>query len=115
MTPEQINKSISQMRQIFGFFGILTVLGAVLNLLGGLSDPRSLGGGIVGAVLEGAVAYCLWTAFSGLGKRSPQGYTFSRICSVILLLGFPVLTLFGVSYLNKLSKPEMKQALGVTG
>ena len=120
MTPKQIDKSISQMRQVFGFFGILTVLGVLSILLlefndlrRGVSSPLLVGFSIVWVVLDGAWAYCLWTAFGGLGKRSPQGYTFARICSVILLFVFPVFTLFGVSYLRKLSKPEMQQALGI--
>ncbi len=108
MNTEQVNKSIRQMRQMFGFFGILTALGTVLALIGSMSDASNF----IVVIIEGAFAACFWTAFNGLGKRNPTGFTFARICSVLFLLGFPVLTIFGIIYLNKLSKPEMKQALG---
>jgi hypothetical protein len=103
MTPEQVNKSIGQMRGMFGLFGLLTSLGALLALA---SKPPD----IVNVIVNGALAVCFWTAFNGLGTRSSRGYTYARICSFIFVLGFPVLTFFGLSYLTKLGKPEIKQA-----
>lgn len=108
MTTEQVNKSIRQMRQMFGLFGVLTVIGTVLALFGSMSDAVNF----ISVIIDGAFAVCFWTAFNGLGERNPTGHTFAKICSVIFLLGFPVLTIFGIMYLIKLSKPEMKQALG---
>ncbi len=113
MTAEQVNKSINQMRQLFAFFGILSSLIALLSLINGLGEPSGIVGSLLAFILYGLWAVCLWTAFIGLGRRTAQGHIFARICSIIFLLGFPVLTIFGVSYLIKLSKPEMKQALGL--
>jgi len=109
MNDEQVNKSIRQMRQMFVFFGILTTLAAVFALIGSFSDSSK----VIALFIEGALAACFWIAFNGLGKRDSMGYTFARVCSVIFVLAFPVLTFFGISYLSKLAKPEMKQAFGV--
>lgn len=106
MTKEQVNKSISQIRQMFAFLGIATALQALLLLFG---DPT-----IVRAILFLILALasaCFWIAFINLGKRNKKGHTFAVISSVLFLFSFPVLTLFGVIYLRKLAKPEMKAAL----
>ncbi len=108
MTEDQVNKAIKQMRGVFVFFGVLAALGALLYLYSSLNDANYL----FIAVLEGAVAFCFLMAFRGLGARNKSGFTYARISSVILLLGFPILTIFGVLYLVKLGKMEMKQALG---
>jgi hypothetical protein len=106
MTPEQVDKSIRQMRSMFGFFGILTSLGTIFALPAIGDDPSF----IFVLFLEGLLAVCFWMAFSGLGKRNSTGLIFARICSGIFVLGFPLLTIFGIVYLIKLWKPEMKQA-----
>jgi hypothetical protein len=108
MTTEQVNKSISQMRQVFGFFGILTAL-SILGALFPSSHAMSSTGPSLFVIIWCA---CLWMAFNGLGNRTPTGLTFARICSFIFVLALPFLTIFGVIYLRKLSKPEMKQAFG---
>lgn len=110
MTAEQVNKSIGQMRSMFGLFGVLTSIAAVFSLPA-MADDLSF---IFGFFLEGLLAVCFWVAFSGLGKRSSIGLTFARICSGLFVLGFPILTIFGISYMIKLWKPEMKQAFGVS-
>ena len=109
MNTEQVNKSIKQMRQMFGFFGILTSLGAILTLFSSFSDSSYL----IGVVIEGALAACFWIAFKGLGDRNKTGLNFARVCSGIFILTFPILTIFGIIYLIKLSKTEMMEALGV--
>lgn len=108
MTPEQVNKSIGQMRTMFGLFGVLTSLLAVLMLPNLGTDPSF----IFALFFEVLLAVCFWTAVSGLGKRTSIGLTLARICSGIFVLGFPILTLFGIIYLIKLWKPEMVQAFG---
>jgi len=110
MTAEQINKSIKQMRSMFGFFGILTGLGALSALAASANDLSYL----VVFLLEVALSTCYWLAFVNLGQRNRKGHLFATIASILFLPGFPVLTVFGILYLRKLSKPEMKEALGVT-
>jgi hypothetical protein len=110
MTPDEVNKSIGQMRTMFGLFAVLTSLGAVL-MLPNIGTDSSF---IFGLFFEIALAVCLWTAVSGLGKRTSTGLTFARICSGIFVLGFPILTVFGIIYLIKLWKPEMVQAFEVS-
>ena len=61
------------------------------------------------------LAFLFGNAFIGLGKRSEKGYKYAKICSWFFVLGFPVLTYFGVSYLKKLNDPLMKQALSGDG
>lgn len=113
MTPEQVNKSIRQMRQMFAFIGGLMLLIALLTLFGAFSSQGDAAGTALLAVLYIGMTACFWTAFTNLGKRTPRGHTYAQISSAIFLLGFPILTIFGISYLIKLSKPQMKQALGV--
>lgn len=108
MNEEQVTKSIKQMRGVFAFFGALEALATLIYLFSSMDDSSYL----FLAVICGAVAYCFFMAFRGLGSRNKSGFTYARISSVILLFGFPVLTIFGILYLNKLGKPEMKQALG---
>jgi hypothetical protein len=103
MDEKQVEKSIKQMRGIFAFIGAVNALVAVLNLF---SD-----GGIPIAVIGMIIAAVFFMAFKGLGDRTQQGYTFARIASGIMLLFFPLFTIFGVMYLIKLGKPEMKAAL----
>ena len=103
MDPQQVQKNIGQMRGIFAFFGGLNVLGIILNLVSG--EPSGL------IIISLVLAVIFFAAFDGLGKRTKTGRTFAQISSVIFLLGFPILTIFGISYLLKLSKPEMKEAL----
>ena len=109
MNAEQVNKSIKQMRQMFGFFGVLISIGAVLALFNSFSDSSYL----FGVVIEGALAACFWIAFKGLGDRNKTGLNFARVSSAIFILAFPILTVFGIIYLIKLSKTEMMEALGV--
>jgi hypothetical protein len=107
MTEDQVNKSIGQMRGVFVFFGVLVALGALVYLFSSFNDASYL----FLVVLEGAVAFCFLMAFRGLGARNKSGFTYARVSSIILLFGFPILTIFGIIYLNKLGKTEMKQAL----
>ena len=104
MTPEKVTKNIKQMRSIFAFLGVVMGISALLNLFG--ED-----GYFLTAVIAGTFSFVFWMAFVNLGKRNKKGYTFAQVGSIILLLGFPVFTIFGIMYLNKLSKPEMKAAL----
>jgi hypothetical protein len=103
MSPQQVEKSIKQMRGIFAFFGGLNVLGIILNLVSG--EPSAL------IIVSLVLAVVFFMAFDGLGKRTKTGHTLALISSIVFLLGFPILTIFGISYLVKLSKPEMKEAL----
>ena len=107
MDVDQVNKTIRQMRGVFVFFGVLAALGALLYLFSAFNDSSYL----ILVIIEGAIAYCFLMAYKGLGAKDKSGFTYARISSIILLLGFPILTIFGVLYLNKLSKIEMKQAL----
>jgi len=109
MTEDQVNKAIKQMRGVFVFFGVLSALAALLYLFDSMNDANYL----ILAVISGVVAFCYLMAFRGLGARNKSGFTYARVSSIILLLGFPILTVFGILYLNKLGKAEMKNALGV--
>ena len=111
MTAEEVDRSLRQMRQIFGFFGVAGALyGAFLAITGLLAfDGFTL---FVG-VIDGGIAFVFLQAFLGLGRRDVRGYKFARISSIILLFGFPILTFFGISYLRKLGKPAMQAALAV--
>lgn len=104
MNPQQVQKSIGQMRGIFAFFGALGALGIILSVMSGEPDLF-----VIAFLLVEVVIF--FAAFVGLGKRTRSGRTFAQIASVLLLLGFPILTIFGVIYLGKLSKVEMKEAL----
>ena len=104
MTPEQVNKNIKQMRQIFAFLGVIMGLSALLNLF-------SEEGYFLTAVITAGLSAAFWIAFVNLGKRNQKGHTFAQIGSVLMLFGFPIFTIFGIIYLVKLSKPEMKVAL----
>jgi Ca2+/Na+ antiporter len=111
MNIQQIEKSIKQMRQIFIFLAIVSGLGIVvglLNVLQGYYDLMAL------IILNAVFTYAFWQAGSSLENPDPKAYKRAKTASIILLFLFPVLTIFGISYLNKLSKPEMKQAFGVT-
>jgi len=52
-------------------------------------------------------------AYRGLGRRDKKGYSAAKDASKLFVLGLPVLTYFGISYLRKLEKSEFKQAFGV--
>jgi hypothetical protein len=115
MNLEAINKSIKQMRQMFGLFSILCVLGMLLSFYscGVLANQGDNG---FGSALWGIVLLVFSFAYSqasgNLKKPDPKAYKRAVQCSVVLIFFFPVFTYFGVSYLIKLSKPEFKQAFG---
>lgn len=106
MDLQQVDKNIRQMRSMFGLFFILSLIG-LLNLF----NSDAFGSGVFSLIL----AFLFGNAFIRLGKRSENGYTYAKICSWIFVLGFPVLTFFGISYLKKLNDPLMKQALNGVG
>jgi len=109
MSLEQVEKSIKQMRQVFGFIGVVNGIGVILNL----ANLANNGAGVflLFAVIAGVYAWFFLTAFSELGKRSKKGYNFAKACSFLLIPGI-VTIIFSISYLRKLSQPEMKQAFG---
>lgn len=107
---KQVKKNIRDMRQTFGLLGILFAFCTFLiPVYAGIGVSLS---SVIISLTCGIIAVCFFVAFRGLGKRSVTGFNFARISSVILLFGFLILTPLGVSYLIKLSKPEMKRALG---
>lgn len=103
MDEKQVEKSIKQMRGIFAFLGVINALTAILNVVSG--------GSFFLILITLVFAVVMFMAFKGLGDRTQQGYTFARISSVFMLFLFPIFTIFGVMYLIKLGKPEMKAAL----
>jgi hypothetical protein len=111
MDIQKVDKSIKQMRQMFGFmtalFGILAVI-----MIFNISNSQYAVGYLF---LYGILSFCFYKGYGGAGRRDPGGLKAVKMCSVVFLFLFPVLTIFGISYLNKLSKPEMKQAFGVLG
>jgi hypothetical protein len=111
MNEEKVNKSIRQMRVFFGFFGVVTALSSLVFLLSALSGAGEY---VAPMVVQMILSICFWAAVVSMGKRRRAGRTWATICSLILLIGFPILTIFGVIYLVKLTKPEMKQAFGAT-
>lgn len=108
MTPEQIEKSIRQMRQVFFFFGVLITLMVMwtLWLAANNEDPSPV------FCCISPMSPALLLGYYGLGKRNKNGYLFAQIGSAALFIGFPILTYFGISYLRKLSQPEMKKVFG---
>lgn len=107
-TSEEVNKNIRQMRQVFCLSGVVNLLIMVVMAISGEAS-------LVFWILIIIASICIWEAFIELGKRSSRGYTFATIASFIFVLSFPVYTIFGISYLNKLSKPEMRQVFGLGG
>jgi hypothetical protein len=113
MTPEDVNKSIKQMRQVFIAAGVINLIILCLLVVAGLSDSNnSIASILFLAPLALAEIACLWIAAYGLEKHTSTGYTFALISSVLFIISFPVYTIFGIIYLNKLLKTEMKQVFG---
>ena len=123
MSEEQIEKSIGQMRGMFAFIGGIfsfMLLAMVITALTGgdpgemFSSGRSRSDPTVMGVVLLVLAAPFWVAFFNMKKerRNNRGYNAARVCSVIFLFTFPVLTLFGISYLRKLSDLEMKKTFG---
>lgn len=109
MNIQEVDKSIKQMRQMFGFFGVVFALLAVLMLPSVGNQSSS----IIWLLIYGALAFLLFKGFDAAKARNPSGYNYVKLCSIIFVILIPVLTIFGISYLNKLSKPEVKQAFGI--
>lgn len=114
MDIQEINKSIGQMRTLFGFLAVVDGLGIVLNFLS-LGNASSDSGGFLACVfIFGILGLVIFSrAYSGLGRRDKSGYQAAKVASQFFLLGFPVGTIFGAIYLSKLAKPEFKQAFGI--
>jgi predicted PurR-regulated permease PerM len=108
MDEKRVDKTIKQMRGLFGFFGVVTALSAIVFMLFIEED------GLAPVIVQAVLSVCFWTAVITLGKRSHAGRAWATICSIIFLFGFPILTIFGMIYLIKLSRPEMKRAFGTT-
>jgi len=108
MSPKEVEKSIRQMRQIFVFFGPIAILATIGMLVLGVDEEYTP---LVCCLLPLGPVYLL--AYYGLGKRDKSGYQLAQLGSLGLLAGFPLLTIFGLTYLTKLSKPEMKRAFGI--
>lgn len=108
---KKVTKSIRQMRGMFGFFGIIIILYA-LSLIYTTFVVED-GFYFILGIFSGLIGICFLIAFRGLGKRTRTGLNFARISSVFFLLAIPsiLLPIFGIVYLVKLSKPEMKQTL----
>lgn len=102
---EQIDtsKSIREMRQIFGMICLLPVL--ILPVI--LPKIDIVEHIVIAITLILAIPFLI--AFIYLGKRNRMGYRSAKFCSMILLLGFPIFTYFGINYLKKLSHPEMRR------
>ena len=116
MNIQAIEKSIKQMRQFFGFLAVLEGL-AVLLTLYSCATAASSGGNasflLISFLILAGITVEFARANSALRTPNPKAYALAKECSVVLLFGFPILTFFGISYLIKLSKPEMKQAFSV--
>lgn len=106
MDEKRVSRTIKQMRGLFVFFGIVTALSAIVFMLFIEED------GLMPVIVQAVLSVCFWAAVITLGKRSRVGRAWAMVCSIIFLFGFPILTIFGVIYLIKLSRPEMKQAFG---
>lgn len=115
MNSDQVEKDIQQMRSIFGFFGIGFGLWNMCVLFAEGPNILHTPFFLVIILTSLLISSIFLIAFIGLGRRTKTGYISARVASVILLLGFPILTVFGISYLSKLSKPEVKQAFKVKG
>lgn len=117
MDEQALEKSISQMRGMFVFFGGIFAVGGALMflvLLGGGGNGRGADSD-TNFVSLFILAVPFLLAFWGLGKRNKIGYRAAQVSSVLFLIGFPVLTYFGFRYLQKLADPAMKRLFGLGG
>ncbi len=116
MSIEDVNKNIRQMSQVFLAAGVVNILLVIIFFfvsLDSYGDPSSdFWLTTVVALISSGL---LFAANSNLNKREPAGHKLAMICSVIFVISFPVYTIFGISYLRKLSSPEIQHALGVGG
>ena len=112
MTKEQVEKYIRQMHWFFGFLALINLLYLVYSIIVLIENINSaFFSSLCVTVFALFVFAFLGEAFRATGTlRQKSGYKKVRDGSILLLLGFPILTVFGVVYLIRLSKPEMKAA-----
>lgn len=116
MNAEQVQKSIRQMKSFFLLVGILQLIGFFGGLVACVQISNNGGGGGIGLGLSLFLCPILALGFSdasrSLKSLNPKSYSKAFQASIVLLIGFPVFTYFGISYLSKLTKPEMKSVFG---
>lgn len=113
MDLQEINKSLNQMRSMFAFFAVISILNVVLGSLY-LGNPNNANGFLACTVLYSFLGIVIfYRGYKGIKNKDAKGYHAARDASKLFVLGFPVLTFFGISYLRKLAKPEFKQVFGI--
>ncbi len=103
MRPAKEHQTVALMR---GLSLLLGFLFGFMALWATVSDEPSNPWGVLAAYAITAVFVGIYI---GLGERKVWGYRFAQAASVLLLLGFPILTVRGIYFLAQFSTPEAKQ------
>jgi predicted membrane channel-forming protein YqfA (hemolysin III family) len=113
METQKLEKSLRQMRGLFIFLMVLQIIGILFNVFFMLVENTNPITVLFGIAIGVLFVLLYKNAAQGTQERTKKGYNALKSASTFILLGFPILTIFGIIYLNKLSKPEMKALFGV--
>lgn len=101
-----LQQTLGWIQAFFEFLGMLVTIAGLVLVVTGIEDKKPIF--ILLCVLGGVC----FLAGRGIQQRSRSGY-FSALCgTVILLAGFPLLTLPGVIILLKLIRREVRAEFG---
>ncbi len=104
--PSALQQTLGWIQAFFEFLGMLVTIAGLVLVVTGIEDKKPMF--ILLCVLGGIC----FLAGRGIQQRNRSGY-FSALCgTVVLLAGFPLLTLPGIFILLKLIRREVRTEFG---